>query len=151
MKKVFIYIFIIWFTQSCKSQDKKKSTDNNDVRIFSFIDKNVFAKSEYLTIDGKFVLNQQKSIVPSPKTYTFYQNKDTMSIKCYCNYENNILMDSIEFIKGKYEINIIKILREKQPQKLHKILNTDSYENYRDLFFYKISLKDTINIKFEKI
>lgn len=151
MKKVFIYIFIIWFTQSCKSQDTKKSINNNDVRIFSFIDKNVFAKSEYLNIDGKLVLNQEKSIIPSPKTYIFYQNKDTMSIKCFCNYENNILMDSIEFIKGKYEINIIKILRKKQPQKLTKILNTDSFENYRNLFFYRISLKDTTNIKLEKI
>ncbi|CAD0002496.1 hypothetical protein [Flavobacterium chungangense] len=151
MKKVFIYIFIIWFTQSCKSQDKKNSTNNNDVRIFNFTDKNVFAKSEYLTIDGKLLLNQEKSINPSPKTYTFYQNKDTMSIKCFCNYENNILLDSIDFIKGKYKINIIKILRKKQPQKLHKILNADLYKNYRNLFFYRISLKDTTKIKLEKI
>ncbi len=150
MKNVFIYLCIICVTQSCKSQDTKKPIYNSDVRIFSFIDKNVFAKNEYVNIDGKLVLHQNKNITPSPKVYTFYQNKDTMSIKCFCNYENNIFIDSITFKKGDYEINIIKFLKGNQPRKLPDFLDSNLFEKYRDLYFYRISFNDTSNINLKK-
>jgi hypothetical protein len=150
MKRVIIYLFIICFILSCKAQETKITANNVDVRIFSFMDTNVFAKKDYINIDGKLIFKQEKTIIPTPKTYTFYQNKDTMSIKCFCNYENNIFMDSIIFLKGNYEINIIQYLRKKQPQKIQKILKSDSSKKYRNLYFYRINLSDTANINFKK-
>jgi len=149
MKKVIICLFIICFAQSCKSQNIKKSLNEKDVRVFKFIDKNVFVNSEYIHDGGKFILNQEKNIIPLPKVYTFYKKKDTMEIKCFCNYENNIYIDSIKFSKGKFEINIIKFLRKSTPQKLDKVL-ISGLNKYKDLYFYQINFNDTTNIYVKK-
>ncbi|MFV0530943.1 MAG: hypothetical protein ACK5MD_05855 [Flavobacteriales bacterium] len=81
--------------------------------------------------------------IPSPKYFEFYSKKDTMKVKCFCNWYNNLIIKDVPFKKGSYELNVIKSIQTKKAEK-NKI-----YPKYKEKLYYEISLNEE-NVIFEK-
>lgn len=146
--KLINYLFIILvMALSCKSQSIKTQNDHeNDIIIFNFSEtkdeitskkeNNHFIQNLIVHKKNKFLFEYKNDYIPSPRNFEFYRANDTMSIKCYCNWYNNIIINDLLFEKGHFELNIIESLKTKKT----KIIKTEF--NLNNISFYEISLKD---------
>lgn len=112
--------------------------------------------------------------------FQFIKDKDTMNIKCYCTQGVNYIFRNLQFKKGTFNVsfdfpkkyneqtkkyvelkNIISGNQIKNTKEIQKVLFTNFYVSpdepiqkdiyFKDLEFIEINLKDSINVKLDKI
>lgn len=174
MRKVFVCLFVCLFSQSCQSQKHIFDIKNYDIMLFKLNnDEVLFAKkyTEALVTKNNFYLTTSRWKLlggPYGSYYILLNSKnDTMNLKCYCGQEENLFLKNLPFKKGNYELsfkrsNEKKLGKEiKMPKEVQNILFKNAYVSpkkpvyqdvyFRDMEFYEIDLKDTTNVKLERI
>ncbi len=147
MKLINYLSIILVMVLSCKSQSvKTQNNQKNDIIIFNFHEtkdeitskkeNNHFIQNLIVHKKNKFLFEYKNDYIPSPKNFEFYKKNDTMRIKCFCNWYNNLIIDDLTFTKGNYELNVIERLKVKDP----KVIKT-KFE-LGNISFYKFTLRD---------
>lgn len=115
------------------------------------------------------------------KKYSFVQAKDTMNIKCKCAQEQNLIFENFKFQKGNFELiydfqkKYNDSIKKYEPKiryvygyqiKVSKSVQNILFKNaypwseeknnfknlyFKDLKFIEIDLKDSTNVKLEKL
>ncbi|MBF7092545.1 hypothetical protein IUY40_13490 [Flavobacterium sp. ALJ2] len=168
MKYIYVYLFTYLFAQSCNAQKDIIKYDMYSYNLIAFMDKINVTKinNEFLKINNiHFVKVRRYSDIPRPTYLEFYQKKDTMTLILVYRNTGNLIFENLKFKKGKYKLiinpdglNRVKLKNE------YKVNDEIYFENLFDIeirkrkdcklnevLFYKINLKDTINVKFEQI
>jgi len=180
MKHIFIYLFIIAPSCKAQDTINIKRKDiiffkfnNNDINantkknLIIINEEKYFQESMLLKKQSNLLFGARWDVVPTPRYFQFYSKKDTMNIKCYCSWHRNIFFENAYFQKGTYKL-LFKFpkftLKGKDlitDEKFQKIIFKGVYvhkekQNFEDVLFedidfYKIDMKDSINVTLTKI
>ncbi|ELY2018136.1 hypothetical protein SL053_002049 [Flavobacterium psychrophilum] len=171
MKKYIYILACILIYQSCKSQEKSLEYEHKNLIIFKDLDPKIKVidnnMSEHLLTykNLTFVKDNKYSDIRYPLKLSFAKDRDTMNIIFGYGNGKNVYINSLEFKKGNYQIivdiysNPKKYLLKKQEIPKQKIISKNvliKKEHIRkdielkDMIFYEVNLKDTINSKIEK-
>lgn len=113
MKSITSIILIISVCFFCGAWELT-TRHNKDFILIDNENENIESATAHKKIDGKIILCFEKQIIPKPRQIILYDKNtsDTMKIKCYCNYNENIYLQSLVFKEGDYVLNIIEELRD---------------------------------------
>lgn len=111
--------------------------------------------------------NDQMSPSRFSKKYSFVRQKDTMTIKSRCGQERNYYFKNLIFQKRNYELSLKETNEKKLGKKIktlkeiQDILFKGAYVSdkkpifqdvyFKDIEFYEINLRDTINVRLARI
>lgn len=174
MKKIFVYLFMYLCIQSCHAQKHIFNIKSYDIILLELNNNEVLISKKYtetLWSKKKIYLTTSRWRLLGGPYGSYYvlinSKKDTMNIKCYCGQEENLFFKNLPFKKGNYELTF-KTPKEKifgkkikTAKEVQNVLFKDTYVSdkkpvyqdvyFKDIEFYEIDLKDTINVKLKRI
>lgn len=112
-----------------------------------------------------FIKVNRYSDIPKPSSLKFYQGRDSMILKVVYDNTGNLFFENLKFKKGNYRLllnleSLKKINLKDENLKNKKIYFKNLFDiqtrkrkevELNDVLFYRIDLKDTINVKLKRI
>ncbi len=167
MKKYIFILLYVFIFLTCKSQEEVIEYEDQYLIIFKYSDSliQINEKKRLLLTykDLNFTTDYKRHRIPiSPMFLSFSKGKDTMNIMFFCG-NHNIYIKNFEFKKGDY---IIQASLNPEPKKLNKeetpkqkvicknvLISGEGRKDIelKDMLFYEIDLKDTVNVEIEKV